>query len=207
MLACLEQRGYTARDPLSGAYSLTLRLYELSRAHSPFEGLLRAAAHPMRELTAQLRESVHLSVIQRGQLLVLAQEESPAKLRLSIEIGGVFSLLRTVSGRLLLAHLDPAALEETLGHDGEYAAWSPSERAAFAERLARLRRHGFETAFNETHRGVSDIAVLVGTPESRVQAALAIAALNGDPELFADQLLPPLRSCADVIARTAGIVV
>src|SRR2546423_542389 len=50
MLTVLERRGYIQRDPLSGAYSLTLRLYELSRTHSPYQGLLRAAARPLCEL-------------------------------------------------------------------------------------------------------------------------------------------------------------
>jgi DNA-binding IclR family transcriptional regulator len=206
MLAGLERRGYIARDPVSGAYSLTLRLYELSRTHSPFEGLLRAATRPMRELTARVRESVHLSVVYRGQLLVLVQEESPAQLRLSIEVGGVFSLLHTASGRTLLAHLGAAALEDTLSHDREYASWSAAQRAALAAQLVQIGECGYTTAVNETHRGVSDVAVLVGSPHSRVQAALAIAALNRDPASIAAELLPPLRACAGTIARAAGII-
>src|SRR5215213_812806 len=44
MLTTLERRGYIQRDPLTGAYGLTLRLFELSHTHSPLQGLLRAAA-------------------------------------------------------------------------------------------------------------------------------------------------------------------
>ena len=86
MLVCLERRGYIQRDASSGAYSLTLRLFELSHTHSPYQGLLRAAARPMQRLTERVLESCHLSVIQRGKLLVLAQEESPRPLRLSVDV-------------------------------------------------------------------------------------------------------------------------
>src|ERR1043165_5034011 len=44
MLTTLERRGYIQRDPVSGAYGLTLRLFELSHTHSPLQDLLRAAA-------------------------------------------------------------------------------------------------------------------------------------------------------------------
>src|SRR5918997_5510938 len=80
MLVVLERRGYVQRDLTSGAYTLTLRLFELSHTHSPFHGLLRVAAASMRELTETVRESCHLGVLHAGALLVLHQEESPQKL-------------------------------------------------------------------------------------------------------------------------------
>ena len=46
MLSALEARGYLRRED-SGGYVLTLKLFELSRTHSPHEQLLRAAATPM----------------------------------------------------------------------------------------------------------------------------------------------------------------
>ncbi|SRR6266498_3958549 len=207
MLSCLERRGFIQRDPVSGAYSLTLRLYELSHAHSPFRRLLRAAARPMRELTETLRESCHLSVLHRGKLLVLAQEESPARVRLSVEVGGTFPPLHTVSGRLLIAQLTGAALEDALELDGEYAALSAMEQAALVERLAVIRARGYEEAISEMIEGVRDLAVLVGTPISAVQAALAIASLPRNRKIRNDDILPAIRTCAEAIGRSAGIVV
>src|SRR3954469_13746440 len=69
MLVILERRGYVQRDPTSGAYSLTLRLFELSHAHSPFQALTRAAARPIWDLTDTVRESCHLGVLVQGELL------------------------------------------------------------------------------------------------------------------------------------------
>ncbi len=47
MLTCLESRG-SLRDSGSNAYALMLKLFELSRTHSPYEGLLRVAEPHMR---------------------------------------------------------------------------------------------------------------------------------------------------------------
>lgn len=204
-LMTLDRCGYIRRDPVSGAYSLTLRLYELSHTHSPFEELVHAAGRPMRELANELHESPHLSVIHHGHLLVLAQEESTALIRISVAVGGTFPLLHTASGRLLLAYLEPGQVEETLGLVDEYATWSADQRAELYERLARIRGQRFEYANSETNQGVHDLAVLVGTDTSRIRAALTIPALSRQPELFVETMLPALQRCARLIGRVAGI--
>lgn len=106
MLVCLERRAYLRRDVVSGKYAPTLRLLELAHAHAPLKMLLEVAREPMREVTLTLRESCHLSVLEHGDLLVIAREDSPESVRLSIDVGGRFEAARTASGRLLL---DPEA--------------------------------------------------------------------------------------------------
>lgn len=200
MLSCLERRNYLQRDPASGAYSLTLRLFELSRAHSPFEGLLRAAARPMRTLTEQVRESCHLSVIHNDTLLVIAQEESPARVRLSVEVGGSFPLLHTASGRLLLAMSKPEAARTLI----EVLEVPEAEQRRLAERLEQIRTQGYEHAEGETTEGVSDLAVLVGSAHSHVRAALTVASLTRRAS-FVSELLPIIRECAMAITQAAGL--
>ena len=207
MLVVLERRGYIQRDAVSGAYSLTLRLFELGHTHSPLDGLLRAAARPMRALADSLRESCHLSVERGGKLVVVAQEAGAQPLRLSVEIGAPFPLLQTVSGRVLVAHLPPQELEETLAGDGEYAALGAAERAALHKRLAAIRKRGYEQAYSESREGVRDLAVLVGAPAGRLRAALAIASLTRKREAPNSGMLPALKGCAEEIGRAAGLIV
>jgi DNA-binding IclR family transcriptional regulator len=178
----------------------------LSHTHSPLQGLLRAAAAPMRALTEEIRESCHLGVIEREHLVVLAQEESPARIRLSVEIGGVFPLLHTVSGRVLLAHLDGQARGDLLGREGDYTRLAAAERAALHERLNLILSRGYDTSISETTDGVSDLAVLVGTANSTIRAALTVASLTRQRATFVDDTLPALRRCAEEIGRAAGII-
>lgn len=103
MLVCLERRSYLRRDPISGKYSLTLRLFELSQAHTPLKMLLDVAHEPMRTLSLKVGESCHLSVLERGSLVVIARQDSPESVRLFIEVGSRFDPKKTASGRLLLA--------------------------------------------------------------------------------------------------------
>lgn len=186
VLTTLERRGYIARDAASGAYGLTLRLFELGHSHWPYEGLVRAADRPMRELCEETRQSCHLSVIDRGRLLVLHQVESPARVRVSIAVGSTIALTDSASGRLLLA----------FSHE---PGWDD-------ERLQRIRERGYEEAYSETIEGVADLAVLVGRPESHLKAALTIAALPRDRAAFVRHTLEPMQRCATAIARAAGLI-
>jgi len=198
MLNCLERRGYLARDADSTRFSLSLKLFILAHAHSATEKLLRAARGPMRALTEGCRESCHLSVLHRARLLVVAQEESPEPVRLSVEVGGVFDVARTASGRLLLAHL---------GTEQRDGLLDPTARRRRARQLAAIRRTGISAADGETIRGIRDLAVLVGTPGTGAMAALAISRLTR-PGQRKDEaaLLAALRSAAAAITKSLGLV-
>jgi len=205
MLACLESRGYLRREPATGAYSLTLKLFELSRAHSPYEILLKVAQPLMRDLAEELHESCHLSVLHHERVLVLAQEESPKPLRLSVEVGSLHSPLHTTSGRVLLAQLERGACEEVLARDHEWKREKPAARAAFLKRFAGIRARRYERAEGERFAGVLDIGVPVGSPQSSIKAALTIATLKQKGGASLEALLPRLRACAEAIALQAGL--
>lgn len=196
MLNCLERRGYLARDAVSGKYGLSLKLFALGHEHSTAGKLLAAARGPMQALTEKFRESCHLSVLERGRLLVLAQEESPERVRLSIEVGGTFEPERTASGRLLLA----------FAPSGNGASATASHEASLERELTRIRRDGVSAARSETIEGVRDLAVLVGRPESGVTAALAVTRLLRRGETTDEAaLLAGMKATAEQITAVLGL--
>jgi DNA-binding IclR family transcriptional regulator len=205
MLACLESRGYLRREPATGAYSLTLKLFELSRTHSPYELLLKVAQPLMRALAEELRESCHLSVIHHGRVLVLAQAESPKPFRLSVEVGSLHSPMNTTSGRVLLGQMEDATRDEILGREKLWQQEKPAARAAFLKRLAAIRSRGYERADGERFVGALDIGVPVGSPHSSMKAALTIAMLKEKGGSSLEDMLPALQSCSDAIALQAGL--
>jgi DNA-binding IclR family transcriptional regulator len=130
MLDALEKRSYIARDPISGGYALTLKLYEVAHTHSPVDKLLRAAQVPMRELADTTRESCHLSILNSGLLVVVAQAENSEPVRLSIEVGYRVQPLDTVSGRLMVAFMQEDELNHFLSLDNLYSRMKPSQKSA-----------------------------------------------------------------------------
>jgi len=206
MLNCLEQRGYLGRDEASGKYALTLKLYSLAHAHSVTEKLLRAAQRPMQMLTEKVRESCHLSVLERGKLLVVAQQESPERVRLSIEVGALFDPVATASGRLLLAQLDEAGREAVLAESPGGRKLTGKARSVLGSSLDGLRTRTVSTAESETIEGVRDVAVLIGGPAAGIMGALAITRLlrrgqAGDEAA----LITAMTAAAADITRTLGL--
>ena len=206
MLDCLERRGYIAKDGASGRYRLTLRLFELAHTHTPVDQLLRAAAKPMRDLANELRESCHLSVLSEGRLVVLAQVESSSRIRISVETGGSFPATLTASGRLLLAHLEPAELQAALSRDADFARMGAAERKKLLSRLLELRRSGVYSGMSDLTHGVRDVAARVGSPRIGVTAALCVPSITvlGRPRPV-EELRAAVRRCADLITKQLGL--
>ena len=160
----------------------------------------------MRELADDVRESCHLSVLSRGSLMILMQVESPEKLRLSIEVGARFPALHTSSGRLLLAYLPERELEDFLANDPEARALGKNDRNRLRAQLHEIRETGYVVAASESRWGMKDLVVLVGNPDVRIAAALAIPCLlGGRDEKDVKRILAALQACAWQITRTLGL--
>lgn len=205
-LNCLVDNDYVSREDVSGKYLLTLKLFELAHRHSPLDHLLQAATVPMQELARKLKESCHISIIRRNRLLVLAQANSPNKVRISVSVGATFSAANTVSGRLLLSVMPDDAIESILVEDRDYAEMSPAEREIFWQRLQTTRETGISTASDETFIGLQDTATLIGNPDLGITAALAVTQLTASKKRGDTQrIIEGLVECARTINQRAGL--
>lgn len=178
ILTALEARGYIRRTQ-GGQYRLTLKLFELSRTHSPYEELLRIAQPIMHELSEELNETCHLTTLRGGEIVVLAQNEAPKPLRLSIEVGSRHSPLATTSGRILLAAMSD---DDRTAFLRDYTAFDKLPKAGqrqFLEKVQGVKEQGYAIAEGERFIGGVDVGVLVGTPDSLTKAALIVATLKG----------------------------
>ena len=208
MLDALERRSYIAREPVSGGYQLTLKLYELAHTHSPVEQLVKASALPMRELANDIHYLCYLCVFSGSFLTVVAQAASPEPVRLSIEAGYRVLLppLSTVSGKLLVAYLQPKEQEQYLEADPAYAGAPESERDAIRAELKAIRRAGFYMAPSKKLRTVTDVSSYVGNPAVGVSAALCVPFIAGHINDGKERkLVPRIRDCSDQITKALGL--
>lgn len=183
MLVCLEERGYLLKNAASGKYSLSLKLYQLSHRHSPVDGLVKSAKPFMEKLSNETKQSCHLGVLYHGQLMVVSQMKSPGPVTLSIEEGSLFPLIKTTSGRVVLAFLAEKRTKQLLSEDKDYKKLSAKEKTDLKNHLKKIKERGYEIEQSEITMGVTDIAVPVGNVESGLFAVLAISSLSK----FADE--------------------
>jgi len=204
----LEQRGYIVSANQNGKARLSLKLFQLAHEQSPEEFLRSVAVLPMQKLAAALGQSCHLSVVKNGRLLVVTQAESPAPVAISVAEGGIFPLLGTTSGQLLLAYMQPDRRAQLLQRDPEYRKLNESERQRFARWFEAIREAGCLKQSSLLTRGVSDFAVLVGLPGREPMAALTVAMMDSPQGASVSdaKVFRRLRDCARQINRAAGMV-
>ena len=205
MLSCLESRSYVRRAP-SGGYELTLKLFELSRTHSPYENLIQVATPLVQDLVDRVKQSCHVCVMHRDQVLVLLQAESPTPLRLSVQVGSLHSAIKTISGQVILSQMESAARDQFLATHPDYLRLDTAERADFVAKLERIRADGWAYRENVSFVGNLDLSAPIGTPDSHTVAALTIGALKTTPDADLFECLPRLRECAQEISRNCGLL-
>jgi DNA-binding IclR family transcriptional regulator len=206
MLGYLEARGYIVKEEGSGNYYLSLKLYELSHTHSPIEQLLRAATLPMEELARQLEQTCTINLLHNYHVITVAQILSPRRVRLSFDLGKPFSVVSSVSGRLLLAYLSEDELAAFLDRVPDYQALNEMEQQAFKAKLREIREKGYSLAVSEWYEGVEDVSVLVGNSNAGIMTALTVPSFKSTlrPWNF-EKVLTALQQCAGTITKAVGL--
>lgn len=111
VLLRLEKRGYLHRDPQSGLYQLSMRLFDLAHRQEPTRSLIAAAMPAMRRVADATRQSCNLGVIDEGRVRIIAQVESPDDFGFHVRVGALFALDGTATGHVLTAFSSVARTE------------------------------------------------------------------------------------------------
>ncbi len=173
MLACLVDRGFITIQRPSDRYVLTLRLFELAHKHAPLQQLIASALPRMRELAKSVHQSCHLTVVESGHGVVVAQADAPGEIGFAVRVGSVVDLLATASGRVLLAFQLPAERERILSLE----PGSRARRAFLAkheEMLEAVRARGHEDMESTRIRGVHDLSYPVLDGRGAAVAAMTM---------------------------------
>lgn len=148
----LEARGYIRRGDDGESYLLTLRLFELATEHPPMNRLLSAALPEMQRLAKEAEQSCHLGIVSSGQLLVIAQADSPRPMHYAVRIGARFPVLETSSGAVFLAFgRNPDAIRSAQQQSPDFAEQADA-------RLAQIRRSGGERRPSLVVEGVINLS-------------------------------------------------
>ncbi len=175
MLMRLEERGYIIRGSNAGKYRLSLKMYSLSHRHTPFDEMKRVARHPMQLLAERTRQSCHLSIMDKEQLLVILQAPSPDPVSLSISEGTHFPLSLTTSGKVLLSCFSEEKRNAILAKDSHYKKWDRNKKEEMHGLVHEAKEKGFLFSNSELTKGVNDLAIPIGPHDSELNAVLGVS--------------------------------
>ena len=180
ILSTLQRRGVVVQDPASGRYRLGLRLFELgSLAVNSIE--VRRVARPfLEEVHQACGETVHLAILDEGDVVYIDKIESTRGVRMYSQVGRRAPAHCTGLGKVLLAGLPDIALNHILERKGllSHTSRTITSPQELREHLALVRQRGYAIDSGEHEELVRCAAAPVFDHTGQVVAAASIAAVG-----------------------------
>lgn len=171
MLVVLVARGYVLFDEESERYSLTMRLFELSHRYPPTRRLTAVAGRIMEQAATALNQSMHLAIPYDGEILVIAQVDSPGNNITVVRLGAQVPMVLTSSGASLLHR---RTKEERHAICAKSNAFTPQAMEVFEEAVEQVVASGVCESPSSVIQGVLNLSVPVFGYAGEVVAALTI---------------------------------
>lgn len=200
ILQALVEFGFCAVDEDARTFRLGARLLYLSSIVLDTWDLRKIALPFMRELAADVGESVTLSVREDRARVCIEQIEASHEIRDIIRVGARTPLVLGASGKLLLAYAP---------RDVAVSCF-PAEKGAaaldqFLRQLDRIREQGFALSLGERVPGSSSVAAPIFNHVGNCVASLT---LSGPAFRFSEQTvkkwIPKLLETTQQISRQLG---
>lgn len=206
LIQTLIVRGHVTRDA-SGRYMLV----EAARHGFPFrrheEPLVVVAMPHMERLRNESGETVLLSTFNaRGDIRRLAKCVSNQPVRYDVKLDSPIAAYCTATGRVLLAHASPEAVEAyfTRVQILSYTGFTVTELKRLRAILAKVRRDGYAINDQEFITGSTGIAVPLFDASGSAVAALNLGTLTSRFVRRREELILLVRRTGDRISRELG---
>jgi DNA-binding IclR family transcriptional regulator len=156
-------------------------------------------------LATELGETVNVAVLRDHFVVNVDQARGPSQVATHNWIGQLTPMHCTSSGKVLLAHLDPATRADLLVRVGTPRLTPRTETAAarLEEQLARVRETGYATAVEEYEVGLNAVAAPVFDRSGQVIAAVSVSgpSYRLDEQRIRHVVGPLLASTAEISRR------
>jgi DNA-binding IclR family transcriptional regulator len=172
MLLCLEERGYIARIDDNERFRLTFKMFRMSVEYPPAKRLVSESLPIMQEVVHVIHQSCHLGVLEAGQIVIVAQADSPISPGFHVKAGSVVDLMHAATGHVILAHLPEDARERAI-ETWQQLTGKRASRDLNAH-LRKIKEQGYEERNSYEIRGVINVTYPVLDERGSAIAALTV---------------------------------
>ncbi len=205
-LHTLVALGYVRTD--GKRFALTPRVLELGFSYLSSQTLPELAQPHLEALSRELNESTSASVLDGYDIVYIARVPTHRIMRTAITIGTRFPAYATSMGRVLLAGLPDAALDDYLAdvHPTELTPSTLTDTRSLRAELARTRERGWAIVDQELDIGLRSAAAPL-TRNGVVVAAVNVSTTSASTTLerLHDEFLPALLETARAISGELGL--
>jgi DNA-binding IclR family transcriptional regulator len=178
LLAMLAYRGFVRQDPVSKAYLPGPSLTGVAFAIFGRIDIQRSATPIMRALSEQLRETIHVGMLDGADVHFVAAVEGPSAVRVASRLGRTMPAHCTSTGKAMLAQLPEGEVRQLLPGEKleRITSRSIGSRRELEAELSRIRERGYAVNREESEEGVASVAVPIPTRAPGLRLALNAAA-------------------------------
>jgi len=191
-LITLRDLGYVGSD--GRLFSLRPRVLELGYSYLSSLPVWEVAKPHLEELADKVRETTSASVLDGTEIVFVARVETKRIMALTLGVGSRLPAWATAMGRVLLADMAPAQLDDyfTRVRLEPLSTRTVTDEAELRGIIEQARIQGWTLVDQEVEEGVRSLAVPIRTPDGRAAAALTVCshAFRVSVERIMDEFLP-----------------
>jgi DNA-binding IclR family transcriptional regulator len=182
-------------------YQLGLKLFNVGQRARYRDPRYRVAKNEAQRLAGQVNEEVNFSMAEHGRVVTLFDEVDNTAIE-GIQVGEIFYMHNTASGKSILAELPKQRVEEIINYWGLPATQenTVTDREELFEELQRTRERGYAVNRQETIEGLRAIGMAILNSDGSVFGAIDI---SGAPYRLQDgeQLISKLSATVENIEQ------
>ena len=174
LLQTLRSTGWVSKTP-EGRYECTLRLWEFGMRLGDRVDLKRVAVPAMKILAATTQEAVHLSILDKADVLYIDKIDSPQPVRAYTSIGSRSPAYAVATGKVLLAFSDPQTVLRATRSMQAFSQHTLTTRDALNSELQRIRETGYAINRGEWRETVCGLAAPIFDRRNQLVGAIGIS--------------------------------
>ncbi len=211
LLSSLSYFGYVRQDPRTRDYLLGFKLVELGNLLLSQLDLRKEAEPYLRDLADRTKETVHMVVLDRGEVVYIEKMEIPhdtGGLRMTSRIGYRNPPHSCAVGKALLADLSEQDLTQFIKEYGlsKKTDSTITDPLRLKEHLETVRTQGYALDDEENEKGIRCVAAPIRNEAGRAVAAISISgpAFRVTRKLVQDRLRKEVMQIALKISQRLG---
>ena len=178
LLSSMRNAGLIEQDAENGQYSLGVRLFEYGSAVQSTRNIISLAKAPMERLVKATNESASLSMLDRGETLVLLHAEADSGFHIVSETGAHLPAFCTAQGKVLLSSLPDASVRRIF--ESQAQAFTPHticDAETLLRELETVREKGYAIENGEFKIGIRGVAAPIRDHHGAIRYAIGLVGM------------------------------
>ncbi len=177
LVSTLEEQGFLRQEQATSRYLLGLKFLALSNVTIASLDVRKVALPWMEKLRSEVGETVHLGVLDDGEVISIETAKTWQTLRPAFDIGKRAPLYCTAVGKAIMAFLSEDEIERIINVCGlkKFTERTITEPEALKAQLAEVRRLGYSVDNMEHEEGIRCVGAPIRDYTGAVVASLSIS--------------------------------